>query len=243
MTELPRSLVEASTLTTRWHSLLAAAPEADPHPVLVLPGFSTGDEMTLVLRRFITRLGYKSLPWLQGINTGNPRQIEAIMRRFYRLHHSLGCRISIVGHSMGGVYAREIARTFPDAVRCVITLGSPYNAEAGSSNPLVEELFERMSGVSVEELRRRLPKAREERRLPVPATSVFTKADGVVAWRTCIEPESRRSENIRVIGSHAGLGVNADVLRVVADRLAQNPRAWKKFDKTSGCRKLAYPSD
>ncbi len=244
LTELPRILFEVTGMTAQWAHLVAKAPKGEPHPVMVLPGFSAGDDSTLFLRRFLNRLGYKSLPWLQGTNTGNPAQLEAVMLRFYKLQHALGTPISLVGQSLGGVYSREIAKQFPDAVRSVITLGSPYAAtESGTTNPLVEKLFERLSGVTVEEMRAMMPEDREMTHLPMPATSVYSKQDGVVAWQTCIEPESEFSENIRIWGSHSGMAMNPDVLRIIADRLAQDPKQWQPFDRNAqGCSRLSYPA-
>ena len=243
VTELPRTVFEAINLSTQWLPLLSEAPRGDRHPVMVLPGFMAGDDSTLLLRRFLTRLGYKALPWLQGVNTGNPIQLEAAIVRFYRVQHGMGTPLSLVGQSLGGVYSREIAKRFPDLVRCVITLGSPYAAtNSGSTNPLVERLFERMSGVTVEEMRAQMPQDRDTGPLPMPTTSVYSKADGVVGWRTCIEEEGPNRENIRVRGSHVGMSMNPDVLRIVADRLAQDPNDWRPFDTTSSCRRLIYPS-
>lgn len=241
ITEMPRIMLEVTGLTALWGSLIAQAPRGESHPVLVLPGFMGGDDSTLMLRRFITRLGYRSIPWLQGTNTGNPEQLEALMYRFYRLYRSHGSELTIIGQSLGGVYAREIAKEFPEAVRVVMTLGSPYRAiGSGTTSPLVEKLFQQMSGLSVEEMRAQMPVDRDVT-LSVPATSVYSTNDGVVGWQTCIEPESEISENIRVHGSHSGMAMNADVLRVVADRLAQDPQNWQKFDARSGCRSFIYP--
>ena len=143
--EFPRIMFEVSTLSMAWWPLLNEAPKADPHPVMVLPGFGAGDESTLLLRRFLSRLGYQPLPWLQGLNTGNPAKLEGVMRRFFRTQQALGVPISLIGQSLGGVFSREIAREFPHAVRSVITLGSPYAAtNSGSTNPMVEKLFERV---------------------------------------------------------------------------------------------------
>ena len=210
--ELPRVMLEVSKLSVSWPMLLQAAPNGEPHPVMVLPGFMGGDESTLLLRRFLTRLGYKALPWLQGSNTGNPSQLEAAMVRFYRLQHAFDTRISLVGQSLGGVYARRIAREFPDAVRCVITLGSPYRVNSsGQTNPLVEMMFERMSGLSVEQMRALIPTHQgEHEHLPMPATSIYSKQDGVVSWEACVEAETDLSENIRVLASHSGMAMNAD---------------------------------
>ena len=242
--ELPRIMLEMSKLSMSWPMLLQAAPNGEPHPVMVLPGFMGGDESTLVLRRFLTRLGYKVLPWLQGTNTGNPGQLEAAMLRFYRLQHAFETRISLVGQSLGGVYARQIAREFPDAVRCVITLGSPYGVNgSGQTNPLVARMFEQMSGVSVEQMRELMPTDRgEHERLSMPATSVYSKEDGVVSWEACVEPETELSENIRVLASHSGMAMNADVLHIVADRLAQDPDNWRRFQSRRGFYGFLFPS-
>lgn len=240
---MPRTLFEVSNLTLQWNELIRKAPKGEPHPVMVLPGFMGGDDSTLTLRRFLTRLRYKAYPWLQGTNTGNPGQLEEAMLRFYRLQHATGVKVTLIGQSLGGVYAREIAKQFPDAVRTVMTLGSPYGATGqGATNPMVEQLFEQMSGLTVEEMRAQMPEARSHERLSVPATSVFSKADGVVHWSTCIEEESDISENIRVWGSHTGMAMNPDVFRIIADRIAQDPEDWQKFDRhASPCHKVLYP--
>ena len=163
------------------------------------------------------------------------------MVRFYRLQHATGTKVTLIGQSLGGVYAREIARQFPDSVRMVITLGSPYGAIAGgTTNRVVEALFERMSGSSIEEMRALIPEDEDLTELPMPTTSVYSKADGVVHWRTCIEAEGDTSENIRVWGSHVGMAMNPDILRVIADRLAQDPEDWRPFDRS--VRPMAYPA-
>jgi pimeloyl-ACP methyl ester carboxylesterase len=243
LTELPRTMFEVSNLALSWQLLVHQAPIGDKHPVMVLPGFGGDDNSTLPLRRFLIQLGYKALPWLQGLNTGNPKKLEGAMRRFYRMQHSMGTKISLVGQSLGGVFARRIAHQFPEAVRCVVTLGSPFAAtESGTTNPAVEKLFKKLSGLTVEELRAQAPDSSTQEPLPMPSTAVFSKEDGVVAWQTCIEAENEISENIRILGSHSGMAMNPNVLRIVADRLAQDPNNWQPFDTRSGCRSLLYPS-
>ena len=243
LTEVPRTLCEAWQFTSSWPVLLANAPRGDVHPIMVLPGFTAGDESTAQLRRFLTRLRYKTLPWLQGTNTGRPELLEGAMRRVFRLHHAMGTPISLIGQSLGGVFAREIARAFPEAVRCVITLGSPYNAvSSGATNKLVEKLFEQMSGLTVEEMRELVPEAQAGASLPMPTTSVYSKRDGVVGWQTCIEEEDHNSENIEVFGSHSGMAMNPQVIHIIADRLAQDPADWQRFDHSKGCRRFIYPS-
>ncbi len=241
--EFPRVMIEAALLGMSWSTLRAQAPKGDGHPVMVLPGFMGGDESTLLLRRFLTSLGYQVLPWLQGRNLGRPELLEGAMRRFYRAYQAYETPISIVGQSLGGVFSREIARQFPQATRCVITLGSPFAAtEHGNTNALVARLFEQMSGLSVEEMRSRFGATDPRAPLNVPTTAVYSRQDGVVAWDTCIDRDGERSENVEVLGSHTGMAMAPDVLHVIADRLGEHPTTWKKFDRQRGLRCLLYPT-
>lgn len=241
--ELPRVLFEASRLGFSWPLLLQQAPRGDGHPVMVLPGFLGGDDSTLILRRFLTRLGYVALPWLHGRNTGNPHLLEGAIRRFYRAHHASGEKISLVGQSLGGIYARQIAREFPDAVRCVITLGSPFAArdDENTANPMVQQLYESLSGHTAEEMRARMGSHDPQAPLGLPSTAVYSRTDGVASWHSCMEREGALAENVEVRASHTGMAVNPDVLNVVADRLAQDPGNWRKFDRRQGCRSWVYP--
>ena len=237
-------MFEVGRLGYSWPLLLQQAPRGDGHPVMVLPGFLGGDDSTLILRRFLTRLGYVSLPWLHGHNLGRLRQFDGAMRRFYRAYHASGERISLIGQSLGGIYAREIAREFPDAVRCVITLGSPFAGDDDhTATPLVKRLFEMLSGHTTEEMRRRMFDHDDPRApLGVPSTAVYSRTDAVAHWSACIDRESKLAENVEVRASHVGMAMNPDVLCLVADRLAQNPQDWRKFDRGVGLRRWVYPA-
>ena len=198
-TELPRAFGELGA-SLAMSPLLARAPRGDGHAVVVLPGLAASDGSTLPLRRFLRSLGYHVHGWRLGRNQGpTHRIISGLETRFTSLRDLHGKPISIVGWSLGGIYAREIARREASAVRQVITLGSPF----------------RMTGPA--------------RGLPVPVTNVYTKGDGVVSWRACIDDPGPRRENIEVRGSHCGLGVNAAALLVIADRLAQPAGTWEPF--------------
>ena len=242
--ELPRLFLEISRLGFSWPLLLQKAARGDGHPVMVLPGFLGGDDSTLILRRFLTRLGYVSLPWLHGRNTGNPDLLDGAILRFYRAHHASGEKISLIGQSLGGIYAREIARKFPDAVRCVITLGSPFAAQddAHTAIPMVTRLFESLSGHTAEEMRQRM-RDHDDPRAPLgmPSTAIYSRTDGVAYWRACMDRESELAENVEVRASHTGMAMNPDILHVIADRLAQDPDDWHRFDRSFGCRPWVYP--
>lgn len=208
--------------------LLRALPRGDAHPVLVLPGFLAGDESTLALRRSLRGLGYWVHGWRLGRNVGPTRQvIDGMDRLLERLSEQHGRTVSIVGWSLGGVFGRELARRSPASVRQVLTLGSPFRL-SDPSQSRASHLFERYSRLHVDT--EELPTFRDGGQpLPVPATAVYTRGDGVVSWRACVDVPGRRSENVEVRGSHLGLGHNASALYVIADRLAQAEGSWTPF--------------
>ena len=195
---------------------LLNAPRGDGHGVLVLPGMLTGDEATFVIRRYLDQLGYATHPWNQGHNWGPSRVLhEALRERLRELATRYGRRISLVGWSLGGIYARELAREYPNLVRQVVTLGSPFGAENG---PDGHDGAERAA-------RRRIAP-------PVPCTAIYSKSDGVVSWEDCREANGPQTDNIEVTATHLGMGVNPMVLWAIADRLAQAEGTWKPFDRT-----------
>ncbi|MDH3642172.1 MAG: alpha/beta fold hydrolase [Gammaproteobacteria bacterium] len=231
--ELPRAMMEAGLLSLTWPSLLARAQRGSGQPVVVVPGFLGGDDSTLALRRFLTRIGYPAQPWLLGRNHGRPEAVDKLARRFYRLYQVYKKPIVLIGQSLGGVYARELARQLPDAVAAVITLGSPFGArDSEDTNPMVARLFETMSGLSVEEMRARAKDDDPTEAPPMPCTSIFSKSDGVVSWQSCLQAESELAENIEIVGSHTGMAMHPLALHVIADRLAQPTNSWQKFDAT-----------
>lgn len=217
--------------------LLMRAPRGDGHPVLALPGFLASDLSMAPMRRYLRELGYDAHAWKMGRNTGGLSRVRAALRdRLSEIHESSGRKVSIVGWSLGGVYARDLALQAPDLVRCVVTLGSPFANDVRATN--ATRLYEALSGETVGEdsgLRQAIAGD-----LPVPATSIYSRTDGVVNWRTCLLRPSETAENIEVhLASHSGLGVNAAALWAVADRLAQPEGQFRQFDR-SGPFAIAY---
>ena len=209
----------------------------DGHPVLVLPGFTAGDESTHALRRFLTDRGYSAHPWLLGRNLGPGEGMrERLGQRVDELHTRHGRKLSIVGWSLGGVYARELAKRMPGHVRQVVTLGSPFAAVDRPTN--ASELF---SWFREPEVPEDVAARASALRTPPdqPSTAIYSRTDGVVHWSSCLEPETDHTENIEVPGSHCGLGVNPLVLYALADRLSQPEGAWRPFT-LEGWRQLAY---
>ncbi len=222
---------------TRFPALMTA-PRGDGHPVLVLPGFLAGDVSTEFLRRYLKVIGYQSYGWHLGRNLGGIQKKRAVLHDLLRATFAeTGRKVSLVGWSLGGVYAREMALALPDLVRQVITLGSPFANDTSATN--ARELYELFSGETIEGT----PVAERDAlagRLPVPTTSLYTKTDGIVNWRTCLNGDHDNAENIEVFASHIGLGSNPAALWAVADRLALNENTFARFDRL-GPFALAYP--
>ncbi|MGH8481424.1 MAG: esterase/lipase family protein [Nevskiaceae bacterium] len=211
-----RALAEYGALLLSW-PLLGSLPRGDGHTVMVLPGFGASDLSTEPLRRALGRLGYDALGWGLGRNAGMRRSLkDALWARLEALHRERG-KVSLIGWSLGGVYAREMARSAPQRVRRVITLGSPINHHPRANN--ADRMYRWINGgddrVDWEGFeRRRVPP-------PVPCTAIYSKSDGIIAWRCSLEDPAPNTENVEVQGSHLGLGVNVQALRVIAERLAR----------------------
>jgi pimeloyl-ACP methyl ester carboxylesterase len=218
------------------YSLLRRAPRGDGHPVFVLPGLAASDFSTRPLRTYLKAQGYAAHGWKQGPNHGPRAGVEAgIDTRLAELAQRYGRKVSLIGWSLGGVFAREAARRSPHLVRQVITLGSPFANEPKASNAW--RLFEALSDRRVDDW-----PERETMKLPPPApsTAIYTRTDGIVAWRGCFEQESAMTQNIEVEGSHCGLGHNPAALYAIADRLALPEGEWSPFDR-GGLRGVLYP--
>ena len=202
-------------------------PVGDGHPVLVLPGLLAGDGSTWALRRILRRLGYRVHGWRLGRNIGpTAKAVAGMADRLNDLHTRYGTPVSVIGWSLGGIYARGMARRRPSAIRQVITLGTPFRL-TDHNQTRASAAFKRFSHLHVE--RAAVPLELETEELPVPATSIYSKYDGVVAWQACLDLRSPRAENISVIGSHFGYGHNPAVIWAVADRLAQPSGEWAPF--------------
>jgi pimeloyl-ACP methyl ester carboxylesterase len=231
-----RAMVELGAMA--WlYPLLRQAPAGDGHPVLVLPGFLASGNSTFPLRQLLKSLGYAAHRWKLGRNLGVAGdKEERLFGRLRELRRRYGRPVSVIGWSLGGLYARELAWMAPDDVRLVITLGSPFRRQTGTTVTL---LFEELSGQHEAQLDP-AQLSRLSRPPPVPATSIYTRTDGVVHWRCSLEQPAPNTENIRVHGSHCGLGHNPLALWAIADRLAQPEGRWRPFDRRS-VRRFLYP--
>ena len=212
-----RAPLEAATLVPALPMLLRA-PRGDGHHVVAIPPFGTGDFFTTVLRTYLRRLGYVVHPWGQAEILALHRLHTVAVARLREVADEAGEPISLIGHSLGGIYAREVARVAPEHVRRVVTVGSPFGGDLKSN--VVWPMYESVTGTRIKSIPAKLL-AKMNEPLPVPSTAIYSRTDGVVAWFSCIDEESPEAENIAVPGSHVGLLHNPAALYVVADRLAQ----------------------
>lgn len=210
--------------------LMRHLPKGDGHPVLVLPGFLASDASTGPLRGVLKDLDYKPYKWGLGRNLRFDDNREAEMLELLdKIYDEHGERVSIVGWSLGGVFAREVAKARPEKVRFVISLGSPISSNRNYSN--ARKLYDRINGAPEHTQAARMAQLHVPP--PAPTTSIFTKYDGVVAWQGSIQDPDEanaQTENIEVPASHFGLGVNPLVIYLIANRLAQGLDAWEPFD-------------
>jgi len=209
--ELPRLLLESPRL--------ARQPKGRGQPVLVLPGFGAGDASTAVLRAYVRYLGYRPRGWGLGRNTGDvPVLLERVLAQLERIAAEERQSVALIGWSLGGVLAREAARERPAAARQVITLGSPvvggpkYTAAAG---------FYRRQGIDLDAIEAEV-EARNRQPFTTPVTAIYSRSDGVVAWRACIDPYAAQVEHVEVEATHLGLGFSPRVYEIIAKCLARS---------------------
>jgi pimeloyl-ACP methyl ester carboxylesterase len=236
-----RAATELGAYAATAPAMAALLPRAghDRH-VLVLPGFMAGDRSTAPLRAFLGALGYDTQGWGLGTNLGPTAEIvEGMIALIEKLDRQKG-PIDIIGWSLGGLFAREMARLAPHTARQVITLGSPFQTTGPEQSHARAAFNALRSRHSDHIMVPRMPSwAREP--LAVPTTSIYTRTDGVVSWHQCLNRDLPQTENVEVYGSHCGLGHNPAALFVIADRLAQRQREWEPFRAPRRLRGL-YPA-
>ena len=218
-----RAVLEFGALVAAW-PVLTLSPRGDGHPVLVLPGFLASDHSTTPLRAFLRGRGYAAYGWGRGTNLGPwPDVLPTLQARLHELEARHDRKVSLVGWSLGGVFARALARETPAAVRGVITLACPLRAFHANS-------LGRFFG-SGPRTQRAMPEilARAQEPLEVPTTAIVSRSDGIVAWQSCTEVPGPLRETLEVQSSHCGMGHHPAALRIVADRLAQPEGRWRPF--------------
>jgi pimeloyl-ACP methyl ester carboxylesterase len=233
-------LLEARAFWEHYAALImrpawSVAPAGDGHSVLVLPGLAAGDASTALLRRFLRSRGYAVSGWGQGLNLGlREGVLERAHDKLRELYAEHGRAVSLIGWSLGGLYARELAKHSPEMVRLCISLGSPFTGHPRETNAW--RLYELASGHRIDWREFQGPLRAAP---PAPTTSIWSPTDGVVAWRCCVETRRVLAENIVIDSSHLGLGAHPAALYAIADRLGQPEGQWEPFHR-DGWRRLVY---
>jgi hypothetical protein len=237
LTEPARGLADLATLTLAapW---LSVAPRGDSHGVLVLPGLLASDASTAVLRRFLRLLGYQVRGWSLGRNVGPTSEVlDGLPDVLAALASETGRPVSVIGWSLGGIYARELARQQPKEVRQVVTLGSPF-ALTDSRQSHADRAYRRRANMHANS---RVPgRDKLSQPIAVPSTAVYSRRDGIVSWQVCIEPETELHTNVEVRCAHLGFGVDPATLWLIADRLSVPVGERREFRPPGALRSL-YP--
>lgn len=237
-TEIGRAITEVG-ISLPFRKWFKTESNGDGHPVLVLPGFMASDVSTAPLRKYLIKNGYNAIPWDIGRNIANVEHLDLLVEKIENLYEETGQKISLIGWSLGGVYARQIAKERPNMIRQLITLGSPFRGVDQPNNAawLYDLLVERKKIAEVApQLLKEFPKP-----APVPTTAIYSKEDGIVPWEMCMEEEETYyRQNIQVRGSHLGLGVNPTVLKIVTDRLQYTEATWQPFVPKNVVEDLVY---
>jgi hypothetical protein len=199
---------------------LSRFPRGHGEPVILLPGFGASDASNAALNALLRYLGYRVHGWGLGLNKGN---VEALLPkvedRVRTICDHAGMPVRLVGWSLGGVLAREVARDAPDLVDRVITMGTPV--VGGPKYTRVGATY-RAAGFDVDEIERKI-EARYDVPIRVPVTAIYCKADGIVDWRACIDHRTPDVEHVEVRATHFSLGFDPKVLEIVAETLAVRP--------------------
>lgn len=187
----------------------------DDRPIIVVPGLTTSDLSMALLRRFLTKHGFNNVyPWGLGRNWGHLENIPQLadkLEQIYEKHHQ---KVTFIGWSLGGVYAREIAKQKPDLVRQLITLGSPFAQPDAPNHALwVYRLLNDVTQIDP------IFWAQIPQPAPIPTTAIFSKRDGILPWQICQEKEDNLHQNIEVECSHFGLPMHREVLNIVINGL------------------------
>ncbi len=219
-----------------------ASGNGDGHPVIVFPGLGGAHASVEPLTAFCRGLGYEAFNWGRGLNRGPRGDVDAWLQELaehvQRLGAASGRRMSLIGWSLGGIYAREVAKILEGRVRRVITIGTPFGGGPRTTHAALA--YKLLSGQAAH------LDPRTARRLlsppSVPTTCIYSRSDGVVAWQACVQPDPPpHVENVEVPGSHCGMGWNRHVLAVVADRLSQSAvRRASPLRTAKGRRRISH---
>lgn len=184
-------------------------------PVMVVPGLLSSDRATILLRKYLHKLGFSVQGWEMGTNLGRMKSLEALQEKVKNLSRTSGQKVILIGWSMGGIFAREIAKQLPETVRYLITVGSPFaNIHAPNHAKWVFTLLNKESDID-KDFTLQLPNPAN-----VPTMCLYSKKDGIVPWEACMEASQDELHiNREVVSSHFGMGANPEVLIAIEEHL------------------------
>jgi len=210
-----RSLLELPRLLFRFPEL-ARQPRGNGQPVLILPGYGSGDVSTAFLKGYLRLLGYRARGWGLGRNNGNAAELlPRILKRVASLSRRSNCKVHLIGWSFGGYLARELARERGDLIGQVVTLGTPV--VGGPKYTVFAKRFQ-SRGMDVEAMADAI-EIRNKVSICTPVIAIYSRRDGIVAWKACIDSNGTNVEHIEVGTTHFGFGFSAEVYKIIAQRL------------------------
>lgn len=214
-----RGLIELPRLLLRFPAL-ALQPRGHGQPVLILPGYGAGDGSTSILKYYLLLLGYRARGWGLGRNNGAAADLlPRILKRVTSLARRNKQKVHLIGWSLGGYLARELARERGDLISKVITLGTPV--VGGPKYTVVANWF-RERGIDVDAIAAEVER-RNQVALNTPVIAIYSRRDAVVAWQACIDRNASNVEHIEVRTTHLGFGFSPEVYKIIARRLAAEP--------------------
>lgn len=229
--EVFRSAAEYKKFQQERQNILARYKHGDGRPVLIFPSFGSNDKTTGPLRGFLTEAGYKPYAWEGGFNIGiKDKTTQHLHDRLVKIFEENGRRkITLIGHSLGGLYARTLAQEYPDMIREVITIGTPFGIGMQQQEKRRHTITQKVNDpkYSLDK-----PGVGERLLTPpdgIPTTSIFSKSDGIGGWQSCLNPATPLSENVEISSSHLGMVWHADTLSILLDRMSQVEGQWKPY--------------
>lgn len=214
-----RAGIEAGQLMLAMPLIRLQAKRGKGEPVVVLPGFMADDNSTFILRLFLRSIGYKAYPWGLGVNRKRMLDfLPPIADQVRQLSQKYQQKVSLVGWSRGGILAREVAREHPALVDRVITMGSPV--KGGTNVSSIGAMIKKETGLTSREMSQLL-RLRQLTPIDVPIRAIYSKFDGIVSWKACIDEVSKNVEHFEIRGSHIGMATNVEVYRLLPKLLAE----------------------